>query len=147
MRHQLLAHALIAMLGHSVSDLVSKHHGQVVVRRCQVEDPLVNHDLPARHAEGVVLLVLDQVKLPAEVLQLALHAILAQIFLRSCGNASADAYDLFGFRLVARFDRRFHVSVVLRQAGRKQLRVGDKQHLPPTCQGDNAARRHNEQHA
>ena len=91
----LLAQALIAVFSHSVSHLVAEHHGELVVAGDDVHDALINDDFAARHAEGVELVVLDEVKLPSEVLHLVAHAVRVEVGLGGGGNLASHACDLF----------------------------------------------------
>ena len=57
------------------------------------EQSFVNNYLAAGHTEGVDGVVLDEVKLPVEVLEFVGKAIVAEIGFDSCGETLSDTLD------------------------------------------------------
>ena len=138
-REELLTHALVGVLGDGVRDLVAEDDRELVVGRNERHEPGVDDDLPAGHAEGVDLLVLDEVELPREAGDLLLEPVLAQVALRRVRDAAPDALDLRGLDAVPGDLGRTHEAPVLREARREDLLVGDERELAPPGDRDGAA--------
>ena len=138
-RQQLLAHPLVGVLGDGVRDLVAEDDRELVVRRHERHQPRVDDDLAAGHAEGVDLLVLDEVELPGEVRDLLREAVLAQVALGGGRDAATDALHLRGLDLVSGDLGLAHVAFVLRKARREDLGIGDERELPAARDRDRGA--------
>ena len=145
LRHQLLTHALVAMLRHRMGHLMPNHHGQLILRADDLHQPLIHHDLTSRHTESIHLIILHQVKLPSEVLHLALQSILFQILLGGSRDLLSHTGHHGGLRRIARLRSRLDIIVILRQARREHLLVRHQQHLLTPRQGNARTTRQQQQ--
>ena len=76
--HQSLAHALAAVLGDGVGDLVTHDHCHAHLVPADGQDAGVEGHLAAGHAPGVDLVALDEVEFPGVAVEVAAHALLGK---------------------------------------------------------------------
>ena len=72
----LIAQPLGRMLGHGMGDLMAQDNGKRSLVLGDGQQPLEDHNLSTGHAEGIYLIVLHQVELPAVLLGIGSQPIL-----------------------------------------------------------------------
>ena len=113
----LLAHLggelLGRVFGNGMCNLVSQDYGKPCFVLCIGQDAFVHDYLAAGHAEGIDLVVGNEVELPLEILYIVGITVLLEECLYGCGKALSHALDHSGIGLVGRELGALHVILVL----------------------------------
>src|SRR5690606_38830406 len=134
-----LTHALVAVFGDGVRDLVPHHDRERVLVPRNGQQSSIHHDLAARQAERVHLVALDDVELPLVALEPPRIALPLQRHLRGQSDALTDAPHLSRQALVVRELALFEDVLVLAPAQLLDLRLREQLEAPTPREGGGGA--------